>query len=418
MKNVTAGLALGLLTSTAIATNAVAATPSVEEMWQIIQQQQAEIQRLKAQVANTDEEVKLTSEKVEATATVVEESLSAASTSGIGGRAGKTTIGNYGELHYNNLDNQNGEGGDKDEIDFHRFVFFLGHEFSEKTRFFSEIELEHSLVKSDDSNGGEVELEQAYIEHDLNSTTQLRAGLFLLPIGLLNITHEPDTFYGVERNNVEKEIIPTTWWEAGAAVGGELAPGWNYEASYTSGLGLDANAGDYKIRSGRQKVSNADASDPAYTASLRFTGMAGLELGASLHYQSDLFQGEYSEEVDALLVSAHLAYTHGAFGLRALAATWDIDSNINAIKDGADTQEGWYIEPSYRVLPKLGVFTRYSEWDNQAGGGGDTEFSQWDIGLNYWLEDNVVFKIDYQFQDAPDNQKELEGFNLGVGWSL
>ena len=66
----------------------------------------------------------------------------------------------------------------------------------------------------------------------------------------------------------------------------------------------------------------------------------------------------------------------------------------------------------------LGVFARYSEWDNQAGGGGDTEFNQWDIGFNYWLEDNVVFKVDYQFQDAPDDEKELEGLNLGVGWSF
>lgn len=418
MKNLSAGLALGLLSSTVIANSAMAATPSVEEMWEIIQQQQAEITRLKAQVADTDEEVKLTSEKVEATATVVEESLSSASASGYGSGGGKTTIGHYGELHYNNLDNQNGVGGDKDEIDFHRFVFFLGHEFSEKTRFFSEVEIEHSLVKSDDDNEGEVELEQAYVEHDLSDRTQVRAGLFLLPIGLLNLTHEPDTFYGVERNNVEKEIIPTTWWEAGASIGGELAPGWNYEASFTSGLGLDAGDGDFKIRSGRQKVSKAKASDPAYTASLRYTGVAGLEVGASLQYQQDIYQGSAAEEIDAMLFSAHVAYNNGPFGLRAVAAGWDIDNNINAIKDGADSQEGWYIEPSYRILPKLGVFTRYSEWDNQAGGGGDTEFNQWDIGLNYWLEDNVVFKIDYQFQDAPDNQKELEGLNLGVGWSL
>jgi len=269
----------------------------------------------------------------------------------------------------------------------------------------------------DDENDGAVELEQAYIEHDLNDNTYVRGGLFLLPVGLLNLTHEPDTFYGVERNNVEKEIIPTTWWEAGAAVGGELAPGWNYELAYTSGLGLDADAGDFKIRSGRQKVSKQDASDPAYTASLRYTGVAGLEVGAAMQYQQDIYQGEFAEEIDAVLFTAHVAYNNGPFGLRALVASWDIDSNIEAIKEGAQTQEGWFIEPSYKVLPDLGLFTRYSEWDNQADGGGDTEFSQWDIGVNYYLEPNVVLKADYQFQDAPANQKELEGLNLGIGWS-
>ena len=70
------------------------------------------------------------------------------------------------------------------------------------------------------------------------------------------------------------------------------------------------------------------------------------------------------------------------------------------------------------MLRDLGVFTRYSEWDNQAGGARDTAFSEWNVGVNYWLEEHVVFKLDYQFQDAPADQKELNGLNLGVGWSF
>jgi hypothetical protein len=38
--------------------------------------------------------------------------------------------------------------------------------------------------------------------------------------------------------------------------------------------------------------------------------------------------------------------------------------------------------------------------------------------VNYWLEEHVVFKVDYQFQDAPSDQQELDGLNLGVGWSF
>ena len=55
-----------------------------------------------------------------------------------------------------------------------------------------------------DGTSGYVELEQAYVEYDLTGSTSISAGLFLIPIGLLNQTHEPDTFYGVERNDVEK----------------------------------------------------------------------------------------------------------------------------------------------------------------------------------------------------------------------
>ena len=121
-----------------------------------------------------------------------------------------TTIGGYGELHYQN---RSVEGGShKEEVDFHRFVLFFGHEFTDNLRFFSELELEHSFIKDTDdgSSGGEVELEQAYLEYDFNQSASAKAGLFLMPVGIINETHEPNTFYGVERNEVEKNIIPTT----------------------------------------------------------------------------------------------------------------------------------------------------------------------------------------------------------------
>jgi hypothetical protein len=395
------------------ATGASAATPSPEQMWQIIQQQQAQIEQLQAQLAEAGQQLRETDVKVEATADLVEERMGPASmASGIG----EISLGGYAEMHYTNLDNDRPGGDDETQLDFHRFVLFLGHQFSERTRFYSEVEIEHALVEGGEESG-EVELEQAYIEHDFGGNQRMKAGLFLVPVGLLNETHEPDTFYGVERNNVESRIIPTTWWEGGLATGGEILPGFSYDATVTSGLKLDAEEGEWSIRDGRQKVAEADASDLAYTARLKYTGIAGLELAASVQYQEDLYQGELAETVDAMLYEAHLSYQAGPFGLRALAASWDIDHGIEAIQAGANQQEGWYLEPSWRPRDNFGLFARYSEWDNQAGGGGDTEYEQWDVGVNYWLENNVVFKFDYQVQDAPNGRDEFDGFNLGVGWS-
>lgn len=85
---------------------------------------------------------------------------------------------------------------------------------------------------------------------------------------------------------------------------------------------------------------------------------------------------------------------------------------------GADRQNGWYVEPSWRFNENWGVFARYNTWDNQAGGVADTEYTQWDLGVNYWLHPNVVFKLDYQDQDAPPGKKELDGWNLGVGYQF
>jgi predicted porin len=395
------------------AAGASAATPSPEEMWAIIQQQQAQIERLQAQLSAADQQLRETDVKVEATADLVEERMAGtAQAAGIG----ELTFGGYGEMHYNNLDNNRDGGSDKTQLDLHRFVMFTGYQFSERTRFYSELEVEHALVEGGEESG-EVEIEQAFIEHDFGGNQRMKAGLFLVPVGLLNETHEPDTFYGVERNNVESRIIPSTWWEGGLAANGEILPGLNYDAAVTSGLKLDAEEGKWSIRDGRQKVAEADASDLAYTARLKYTGIAGLELAATVQYQEDLYQGELANAVDAMLYEAHLSYQAGPFGLRALAASWDIDNGIEAIQSGADQQEGWFVEPSWRPLDSLGLFARYSAWDNQAGGAGDTEYKQWDVGVNYWLEDNVVFKFDYQVQEAPGGRDEFDGFNLGVGWS-
>ena len=115
-------------------------------------------------------------------------------------------LGGYGELHYNDLSGRGG-ASDKEALDFHRFVLFFGYDFNDRIRFNSELELEHSLAG--DGKPGEVELEQAYIDLDLTDDHTARAGLFLVPVGLLNPTHEPPRFYGVERNSVEKNIIPS-----------------------------------------------------------------------------------------------------------------------------------------------------------------------------------------------------------------
>ena len=396
------------------------AAPSMEEMWEIIQQQQAEIERLKSQQSSTESKLEETDFKVEATAEAMEQGIASTASDRW---ASKTQLGGYAELHYNNLNNQSDASGakdDVDEIDLHRFVLFVNHQFNEKTRFYSELEVEHSLAG--DGKPGEVELEQAFIEHDYAENHRLKAGVFLVPVGILNETHEPDTFYGTERNSVEKNIIPTTWWEAGLGSSGELAPGLSYDVAISSGLGLDTD--EYKIRDGRQKVAEAMADAFAYTGRIKYTAIPGLELAATVQYQEDMYQNNFvsasgsTEDVDALLYEMHAVYQKGGFGLRALYASWDIDSLINEVEDGADEQTGWYIEPSYRINENWGVFARFSEWDNTAGSSIDTEYQQTDIGINYWLAPTVVLKADYQMQDAPNGSDEFDGLNLGVGWSF
>ena len=172
----------------------------------------------------------------------------------------KLNIGGYGEIHYNNYLERDKD----DQIDAHRFVLFFGYDYSDKVRFFSEFELEHSLAG--EGKPGEVELEQAYIQIDTTANTKLTLGQFLVPVGILNETHEPDTFYGVERNNLESKIIPATWWEAGAMFSQDLGAGLTYDIAGHSGLNMFTTGGaPNKIRSGRQKVAEANGNQGAVT---------------------------------------------------------------------------------------------------------------------------------------------------------
>jgi hypothetical protein len=155
-----AGLIIALLCLAGLPANA--ATPSVEELWAIVQRQQAQIDTLareledtRAQLSSAERKVAVTEEQLGATVSYVER----LERTGGSDWAERTTLGGYGEMHYNNLDADDG-ARDLEEIDFHRFVAFINHDFTDRIRFFSEVEIEHSLVAdtADGSNGGEVDM--------------------------------------------------------------------------------------------------------------------------------------------------------------------------------------------------------------------------------------------------------------------
>ena len=344
-----------------------------------------------------------TEKKLEATADQVEVVAESE-----GGMFANTTIGGYGELHYNNYEDQDAK------IDFHRFVLFFGHEFSDSIRFFSEFELEHSL--SGDGKPGEVELEQAYVEVDINEGLSSKVGLFLIPVGLINETHEPPTFYGVERNGVEKNIIPATWWEAGLSFNYKPVGGVSLDGAVTSGLEV---GDDFKIRNGRQKVAKATAENLAYTGRVKYTAITGLELAATVQYQTDITQGGSNfdapvDTADATLLEAHAVYQVSDFTVRALYARWDINGD-EAKALGRDEQTGWYIEPSYKVSENVGVFARYAEYDNNAGNSDSTAVESTSVGVSYFLHEDVVLKADYEDLGG---SKDSKGFNLGFGYQF
>src|SRR5262245_7383420 len=160
-------------------------------------------------------------------------------------------ISGYMDFHFNKEEGRDGV------LDFHRFVLLINHSFSSNLRFVGELELEHALVEGLEEKG-EIELEQAYLDFLLKREFNARAGMVLMPIGIINERHEPPVYHGVERPFVDTVIIPTTWFEAGAGVHGELWRGIRYRGYVTAALdALEFSAAE-GIREGPQQGSESN----------------------------------------------------------------------------------------------------------------------------------------------------------------
>ena len=177
-----------------------------------------------------------------------------------------TAISGYMDFHFNKHEFEDGR------LDFHRFVLLITHSFSDRIRFVSELELEHALVEGLEE-AGELELEQAYVDFLLSRRFNVRAGMMLMPVGIINERHEPPVYYGVERPFVDTVIIPTTWFEVGAGVHGEVGRGWRYRAFVASPLNAREFSAEEGLRGGRQKGSDTNIGRPATTGRLEYVGV-------------------------------------------------------------------------------------------------------------------------------------------------
>ena len=156
----------------------------------------------------------------------------------------------------------------------------FSHSFSDRLRFVGELELEHAFVEGLEE-AGEVELEQAYIDVLLKPSFNLRAGMLLVPVGIINERHEPPVFHGVERPFVDTVIIPTTWFDVGAGVHGRIGSTLAYRAYVMAPLDATEFTADEGLRGGIQKGSEANVRNAALTGRVEFTRVAGLTVGLS-----------------------------------------------------------------------------------------------------------------------------------------
>ncbi|MCB9205923.1 MAG: porin [Ignavibacteriales bacterium] len=322
------------------------------------------------------------------------------------------TIGGYGELHYNKTSTGNET---TNVLDFHRFVIFYGHQWNEEWSFKAEVELEHNFVGE---GQGELELEQAFVDYHYENWLGFQAGVILPSVGLINEFHEPPLFFGVERPEYHKSIIPTTWFGNGLSVYGNYAD-LDYKISVMEGLNADKISSNNGIRDARQKGYKSQADDLLYNARIDYLGINGLRVGVSYSYNNST--GE-DINIPVSLYEGHLKYIRnniyfvGEYG------------NISYGEGELESSAGYYFDLGYDFSELAGVstkiipFARYSNYNTasstQAGGDSEKAFNkkQWMIGLNILPISEVVLKVDYNEIEVELTKEKTKYFNLGVGY--
>ncbi|MFZ6688816.1 hypothetical protein ACO0K0_13800 [Undibacterium sp. SXout11W] len=349
----------------------------------------------------------------------------------------QTVISSYGEINYTRPRQSNSQA----QTDVARAVIGITHRFDEKTKMVAEFEWEHAVTSKDDK--GESEVEQLYVEHEIRPGLSGKAGLFLMPVGLLNTNHEPTAYYGVQRNFVETAIIPSTWREAGFGLSGTHDNGISWDAGLTTGFDInkwDATSTDGStspLGSIHQEGQLAKSRDLSMHAALNWRGVPGLLLGGSV-FTGKAGQGapnSVANDTRVTLWDMHARYNPGKLDLSALYARGTITgvAALNQTFAGQVTPVpssfyGWYTQAAYQVWKtdsySLTPFLRYEQFNTaqsytampQGLGwapGADQKVTT--LGANFRIGEGVVLKADYQKFQQDSNQ---DRYNLGVGYSF
>jgi hypothetical protein len=365
----------------------------------------------------------------------------------------------YGEIYYTHPTKDKKDT----QADLARAVFGIGYKFDERTSFNSEFEVEHAVASSSDA--GEFEVEQFYIDHQLSDNVGAKAGLFLMPAGLLNEHHEPTAFYGVQRNFVETLIIPSTWREGGIGLHGTNDLGLNWDIGVTTGLNLGGwnnSPEDPQYRTAleledsdiapmqatHQELQLANAQHLSQYAGLNYTGVPNLLVGGFVFTgamaipvvpenlpQSRVTLWETHARWTPGNADISAVYAHGAF---SKTATYNLD-NTGVSNPIPSSFDGWYVQGAYSLWQqggyKLAPFVRWEHYDMAASYAGiapgfattptglASDGKPWPQphdrvltgGANFYLNPNVVLKADYQHFAT---NKDLTRIDLGLGVSF
>ncbi|MDP2079143.1 MAG: porin [Sulfuricurvum sp.] len=347
------------------------------------------------------------------------------------------SIGGYGELYYSKHNDSVGTGSTKDNYgDTYRFIPYIGYKFTDNIILNSEIEFEH---------GNEVWIEQLYVDFILDKMATVRVGDQIVPMGYTNLYHEPTLFNTVQRPDVEKQLIPSTWHELGVSVYGQTDNFWYQIGAFTAldfnhpTNGTSGSTGTYgtnevaasnganwirKARVGAESDKGID--NIAIVARLDYNGINGLQIGVSGYTgkAGNVKVPGQTEEGRMTMYDIHAVYQNEGFKARALYTESRLSNAGSYDTNMSEGARGGYVNLEYNIMPffaqttdRLPIFFQYENYNlatKTANGKSFGTTESFTTGLNYFPHDQVVLKAEYMLRHNKNYINTTKYINEGI----
>lgn len=390
----------------------------------------------------------------------------------------RLSIGGYGETAYSrNFYSDNGKRYSnapayKNDPSHGRFdiphaVIYIGYDFGKGWTFGTEIEFEHGGTggaieyeaeesieyESETEKGGEVELEQFWIQKSFGKAFNIRAGHIVVPVGLTNAHHEPLNFFTVYRPEGENTILPCTWHQTGVALWGRSGD-FRYEAQLVAGLNALNFSRSNWIQGGTKSPYEFEVANKyGVSARVDYYSIPGLRIGVSGYYgQSmhnttphDMEKGDakrvkgnvYIGALDFTynrhnwLVRGNADYGYVSDAQTIASYTYPGTSLVKPNESGSNKYFGSHaiatmVEAGYDVFSqiekmrrdrqKLYVFGHFEYYDSSIG----NTTSQWTGkkilagGINYQPMPQICIKAEYNHRMLKSQYNNEPAINIGV----
>ena len=382
----------------------------------------------------------------------------------------KFKLTGYGELIYSHFDygpdQKSGPAGSPSDsratIDIARLSLELETHLLRGVELEAEVEIEHGGTggaleieyeefgeyETEVEKGGEIVLEELYVEREFGDAFNIRLGHFYVGVGLTTERYHPMDFFGTRRPESEAAVIPAIWHETGIEINGEVHR-LRYRVQLVNGLDATGFSSQQWIVGGHQtRFEDVRASNMALAARLDYRLAEGMTLGVSGYRGNSADNRPKPDMKDA---DAHVSifdvhavlwynrlraqgmYLYGHLQNAAIVSTRNrtLSNNLDVLRTPvASAAYALYAEVGYDILPfftsrkeeQCHLFFRFDAYDTMAETPPEffdnPRFNRrvYTVGVNYAMGHAVVLKGDYAMRRlgaANFNGENTASFALG-----